>query len=613
MRYLGLVLAAGIPLGVYIALTGDSPYWLDSPEFVGSAFALQPAHPPGHPLYVLLGRAILLLPAGSAAFRMNLLGGLCAAGALAVAQDMGVRILRHGLRVTGPTAVLVPTAMCVLVGISPGWLHQAVHAEVYTLQVLLLSLVLWCWVRALLDLRERNRFLVLGMLVLGLSLANHHLTGFLLLPAIIAAVTASALQQKLERPGRLVLACALVASIACVTYALIPIRGVVAPSMLLGRVETASDFFWLVSAKVYQKSIGSGWAQGQDMEGVVFLVAEQVGIALGILSLAGLYLGARIRETRPVGVLVAVALLTSLGGRMMLQFDRTNPDIMGYLLVVLVLLVAAASVVAGGLSNLARGRRWLQVAAILAVAALPSWEVWLRAPGVLERIEQGDPVGRAQLQLRELGVARVAPGSVAVTTLYATSFLTWYGRVVEGERPDVRHVPLPFVGYRGEAAVLVNTWEELAPLVRGFLVSGSLPAPQMASLAQERPVYVEPDPFLENNHIQYLEPGGLFMAFRPEPVARRDVMAAADRSSDRVDRMLETHELLWSEPQTRRYVLWWLYNRSLVLARRGYSAGARRAALQALAVVPGIPELQRLVRHLDEKPGAVEDIAPFLP
>jgi hypothetical protein len=134
----------------------------------------------------------------------------------------------------------------------------------------------------------------------------------------------------------------------------------------------------------------------------------------------------------------------------------------------------------------------------------------------------------------------------------------------------------------------------------------------MASLSQDRPVFVEPDPFLEKAHIQYLEPHGVFMAFRPEPVARRDVYAAADESGSRIDALLGL-DALHEEPQTRRYVLWWLFNRSLVLARRGYTQGAIRCADQALGLVPGVPELERLKKHLADRPGPLDDHAPFLP
>jgi hypothetical protein len=71
--------------------------------------------------------------------------------------------------------------------------------------------------------------------------------------------------------------------------------------------------------------------------------------------------------------------------------------------------------------------------------------------------------------------------------------------------------------------------------------------------------------------------------------------------------------VILDEPQTKRYVLWWLYNRTLVLARRGYTPGAIRSAGQALALVPGVPELESLRRHLTDEPGALKDPSPFLP
>ncbi len=612
-RWAGLVLAAGVPLAAVLALIGDTPYWLDSPEFVGAAFALNPAHPPGHPLYVLLGRAMLLVPVGSAAFRLNLLCGLCASGALAVAYEASMSLVERGFGVRHPLAVLTPAAGCILIGLSPAWLHQALYSEVYALQVLLLSIVVLCALRAFLPGGSgRERWLLGCAIALGFTLTNHHLTGFLLVPGLIAGLTASALESRLARPTRLLVIALLLVAVALVTYALIPVRGTVAPSMLLGRVENLSDFVWLISAKVYQKSLSGGLAHPGDVAGVLFIVAEQVGPWLCILALGGLYFTIRVRGSRAAGVFLLVAMGVVLAGRMMLRFDRTNPDVMGYLLVVLVLVVICLAALSAALYNLSRRLAALRGAVLLAVAALLGWQTSLGWERILRGVLVGDGVERAQVEVREFGVARMPPGAVAVSTLYATSFLTWYGRVVEGERPDIMHVPLPFVGYRGEASVLVEEWKDLAPLVRGFLATGSLPASEMASLSQERAVFVEPDPLLDVAHIQYLEPHGLFMAFRPEPVARRDVYAAADGTAERIDDLLATGHVL-EEPQTRRYVLWWLYNRTLVLARRGYTQGAIRCAGQALELAPGVPELVALRRHLIDEPGALKDPSAFLP
>ena len=124
----------------------------------------------------------------------------------------------------------------------------------------------------------------MAMLFLGFALTNHHLTGFLLLPGIIAGVTLGALDKPLPRPGRLVLLAAALVTAALLTYALVPVRGMAAPSMILGRVENFSDFMWLISAKVYQKSLATGWSHPGDVGGVLFIVAEQIGPWLAIRS-----------------------------------------------------------------------------------------------------------------------------------------------------------------------------------------------------------------------------------------------------------------------------------------------------------------------------------------
>src|SRR5450755_774476 len=48
----------------------------DSGELISSAYVLGIPHPPGYPLYMLLGHLATLFPGGSPALRMNLLSGL---------------------------------------------------------------------------------------------------------------------------------------------------------------------------------------------------------------------------------------------------------------------------------------------------------------------------------------------------------------------------------------------------------------------------------------------------------------------------------------------------------------------------------------------------------
>ena len=53
----------------------------DSGELTTAAYTLTVAHPPGYPLWTLLGKLFTLIPYGSIAWRVNLLSAVCDAGA----------------------------------------------------------------------------------------------------------------------------------------------------------------------------------------------------------------------------------------------------------------------------------------------------------------------------------------------------------------------------------------------------------------------------------------------------------------------------------------------------------------------------------------------------
>lgn len=56
----------------------------DSGELTTAAYTLGVAHPPGYPLYTLLGKAFSLLPYGSIAWRLNLFSAVCNTAAVVV-------------------------------------------------------------------------------------------------------------------------------------------------------------------------------------------------------------------------------------------------------------------------------------------------------------------------------------------------------------------------------------------------------------------------------------------------------------------------------------------------------------------------------------------------
>src|SRR5512140_975105 len=82
-------------LGVYAyCITPTVPYW-DSGEFIATSYILGVPHPPGTPLYVLIGRLFSLLPFATIAVRVNLLSSLSSAVAVLFTYLITVRLIRR--------------------------------------------------------------------------------------------------------------------------------------------------------------------------------------------------------------------------------------------------------------------------------------------------------------------------------------------------------------------------------------------------------------------------------------------------------------------------------------------------------------------------------------
>ena len=68
---------------VYLLTMADTvPYW-DSGEFIATSYILGVPHPPGSPLYLIIGRVFSMLPLNAdIAFRVNLISPIVSAFAI---------------------------------------------------------------------------------------------------------------------------------------------------------------------------------------------------------------------------------------------------------------------------------------------------------------------------------------------------------------------------------------------------------------------------------------------------------------------------------------------------------------------------------------------------
>ena len=151
-----------VVLAVYTATLAPSIGIGDSGEFATAASVLGVAHPPGFPLYVLLGKLFTFLPFGSVAWRVNFMSAFF--GALGV-----VFIALILFRLT--RSHVIAAACALLLAFSEIYWSQSVEAEVYTLNAFFVALLVYL----LLHFTRSRSLTTLSWFsfLYGLSIANH--------------------------------------------------------------------------------------------------------------------------------------------------------------------------------------------------------------------------------------------------------------------------------------------------------------------------------------------------------------------------------------------------------------------------------------------------------
>ena len=151
----------------------------DSSEMIVSAYNLTAAHPPGYPLYTLIGKLFTLLPINSVAWRVHLSSAVF--GSLTVGFVYRTLVLLTKNQLSSLLATLI------LAFAHSFWLYN-ITAEVFALNNLLAILTIYStlkWQEAVTRYRPRAaKYLYLASLFLGLGLSNHF-SIILVVPGII--------------------------------------------------------------------------------------------------------------------------------------------------------------------------------------------------------------------------------------------------------------------------------------------------------------------------------------------------------------------------------------------------------------------------------------------
>src|SRR5512132_2394324 len=217
-------------LALYVVTLAPTTAMWDASEYITAAYTLGIPHPPGNPLFVLLGRVASLLPIGDVAYRVNLLAAVCSALAAGIWFLVAERVLAQWITVRGRrrtgsvlAAVLSATAFTV-------WNQSVVNEKVYTVSLAFFAVVSWLTVLWCDDPdgRRADRLLVLIAYLIGLGYANHP-AGFLVGPAVGVAVLARRPRTLLR--WRLIAAALVALGLGLTPFAVEPIRAAHHPAL----------------------------------------------------------------------------------------------------------------------------------------------------------------------------------------------------------------------------------------------------------------------------------------------------------------------------------------------------------------------------------------------
>jgi len=362
----GIVLA--VALAVYLLTCARTVTLVDSGALIVACATLGVAHPPGFPVYTMVGHLFSLLPVGSVAFRVAAMSAVFAALAAALVALVVGELVAWARREEAASSVAVaaaPVGAGLTFAFSATLWGYATVAEVYSLNLALLAGAVWLLLRWRRTGADRPLPWAVG-LVLGLGLGVHHVTVILAGPGLLALVVASGGWRALA-PRRLAPA-AVAGAAGLLSYLYLPLAAAREPVLNWGDPSSLERFWWHVSARQYRVNLFAGSLDqvGENLLGFARLaVLELTPVGLPAVMAGLLWLWRRDRAVLWLAVLVAL-----LGVAYAVNYEIAEDTEAYFLATFLVGSVAVGGALAS-LAEAGRARRGLIVAVLVGAAALP--------------------------------------------------------------------------------------------------------------------------------------------------------------------------------------------------------------------------------------------------
>jgi hypothetical protein len=332
MNYKAAKLAVGALLLVNFAwlvrTSANYVGFVDSGELAVACGTLGIAHPPGYPLYTLLGRLFCILHPGEIIQAVSFLSVVCGIGS-AIFFFLTCRILFSSLhpgdRKTSLTLVAAAMSGMLLLYSPQVWILSVTN-EVYALHLLFLSAITFLVTRARFTAgRSDIRTFALIAYIVGLSFCNHSSTIFVAAAIMLWVIADRSLRRQFSR---LATTAAIMLPIAISSYLYLPIRASQSPLLNWGNPSTFENFIrhasgWQYRTWMFNKPFDEHISSMLDL---IRMTVTEFPIALIIPALFGLiHLFKRDR-------ILSACLLVILVLNIVFAAGYTIPEIDTYLL-----------------------------------------------------------------------------------------------------------------------------------------------------------------------------------------------------------------------------------------------------------------------------------------
>jgi len=319
-------------LAVYTITLCPAVFWWDSGELIANIAVLGIPHRPGFPIYVLLGKLFSLLPLWSFALKVNFLSSLFASLSLVIFYKVfqeSVNLFFSKMTKKRGLALVSGFSFLLVFGFTYSFWIQATRAEVYSLNVLFFSLLLFSSILYLKD--GKLKYIYLFFFLLGLGLGNHHLSLLSTVPAFCILFLIFVPESFLHL--RKIPFYALFFLLGLSIYLYLPIRSLSHPPLAWGEVKSISSSASSVFALDTIKNLNLEFLSDitTELSQIFLLFSDQLTLLCFTISLLGLFL--LFRHNRKL----LTFLLLLIGGNcavvifMTTEFISTNPDLHGYL------------------------------------------------------------------------------------------------------------------------------------------------------------------------------------------------------------------------------------------------------------------------------------------